>query len=258
MKIHQLRNATILLDFRRVRLLVDPMLMEKHTLPPLRLFKYRERNPAVGLPNNAKEILGRATHCLITHFQKGHFDHLDKAGVKWLRERRLPEYCIPRDADVLAKKGLDVIPLERDFSEPQSFLDGTVRLTPCRHGRGLAGLFMEHGVGYVIRIPGEPSVLVTGDTILTPELRAFVGTHVPDIVVAPSGGARFDIGGEIIMNANDMVELARLTPGRIIANHLGAISHCTVTRKDVEQRALQTGLQHRIYAPADVETLELN
>ncbi|WP_300064516.1 hypothetical protein [uncultured Roseobacter sp.] len=60
------------------------------------------------------------------------------------------------------------------------------------------------------------------------------------------------------MNANDMVELARLTPGRIIANHLGAISHCTVTREDVEQRVLQAGLQHRIYAPADGETLEFN
>ncbi|MEL7256959.1 MAG: MBL fold metallo-hydrolase [Pseudomonadota bacterium] len=251
MKIHQVRNATILVDYGNVRLLVDPMLMDKHTLPPLRLFRYRKRNPAVGLPKNAAETLSRATHCLITHFQKGHFDHLDKAAVKWLRGQSLPVFCVPRDADLLAKKGLRVMPLERIYSEPQRFHNGTIQLTPCRHGRGFAGMFMEHGVGYFIRMPGEPSLLVTGDTILTPELRAFVKTHEPDVVVAPAGGARFDIGGEIIMNARDMVELAKLTPGTIIANHMGAIGHCPVTRSDVTQLARQTGLQDRIFAPAD-------
>ena len=255
MKIHQIRNATILIDYADQRILVDPMLMPRHTLPPLRLFKYRERNPAVDLPENAEALLNRATHCLITHFQKGHFDHLDKAAVKWLRNQALPVLCTERDAEVLAKKGLLTKPLRRDFAQTQHFLNGAVQLTPCRHGRGLVGLLMEHGVGYFIRIPGEPSLLVTGDTLLTPELRDFVKTHQPDVVVAPAGGARFDIGGDIIMNANDMVELANLTPGKIVANHLGAISHCPVTRADVTQLARQTGLHDRIFAPADGETL---
>lgn len=257
MKIHQIRNATILIDYGDARLLIDPMFMDKHTLPPLRLFRYRERNPAVGLPDNAEALLGRATHCLITHFRKGHFDHLDKAAVKWLRNRDLPVFCTPRDAGILAKKGLRTKPLRRDYTQAQTFLSGTIHMTPCRHGRGLVGLFMEHGVGYFIRMPGEPSLLVTGDTILTPELRAFVKAHEPDVIVAPAGGARFDIGGEIIMNGMDMVELAKLTPGTIIANHIGAISHCPVTRAEVEQLARRTGLQDRIHAPADGETLVL-
>lgn len=255
MKIHQIRNATILIDCGDLRLLVDPMLMDKNTLPPLRLFKRRGRNPVVALPENARALLDQATHCLITHFRKGHFDHLDKAAVKWLRERELPVLCTPGDADVLAKKGLRTMPLKRSFAEPQDLLGGTIQLTPCRHGKGLVGLFMEHGVGYFIRLPGEPSVLVTGDTILTPQLAAFVLSHKPDIVVAPAGGARFDIGGKIIMDAGDMVALAKLTPGKIVANHIGAISHCPVSRADVEQCARQAGLQGRIFAPADGEAL---
>ena len=258
MIIHQIRNATILIDYGDLRLLVDPMLMDKHTLPPLRLFKYRERNPAVALPENARALLDSATHCLITHFRKGHFDHLDKAATKWLGCRDLPVFCAPRDADILAKKGLRTMPLNRSCGKAQDFLGGTIRMTPCRHGRGLVGLFMEHGVGYFIRMPGEPSLLVTGDTILTTQLKAFVTSHKPDIVVAPAGGARFDIGGKIIMDAGDMVELAKLTPGKIVANHIEAISHCPVPRADVEQRARQSGLHDRIFAPADGEALKFD
>ena len=116
------------------------MLMDKHALPPLRLFKYRERNPAVALPENAKMVLDRATHCLITHFQKGHFDHLDKVAVKWLRGRDLPVFCTPRDADVLARKGLRAMSLNCNYAQDQVFLGGTIQLTPCQHGRGLVGI----------------------------------------------------------------------------------------------------------------------
>lgn len=255
MRIHQIRNATILVDFGEMRLLVDPMFADRHAVPPLRLFRYRGRNPAVPLPENAWPLLESATHCLITHFQKGHFDHLDRAAAKWLRSRDLPVVCTPRDAEVLAKKGLRTRPLQHDHAQAHSFFDGTIRTTPCRHGRGLVGMLMEHGVGYFIQMPGEPSLLLTGDTILTPDLEHFLETHRPDVVVAPAGGARFDVGGEIIMNAQDMVALARRTSGTIVANHIGAISHCPVTRADVLRAATLAGMAGRILAPADGTSL---
>ena len=117
---------------------------------------------------------------------------------------------------------------------------------------------MEHGVGYFIRMPGEPSLLITGDTILTPELRDFMKTHQPDVIVAPAGGAQFDIGDEVIMNASDMIEIAKLTPGAVVANHIGAISHCKVTRSDVLTAASRAGLGGRVFAPDDGETLAFN
>lgn len=255
MKIHQIRNATILVDFGDIRLLVDPMFMDKNTLPPLRIFKHRARNPAVALPANAHAAFESATHCLITHFQKGHFDHLDRVAAKWLRSRSLPVICTPRDSQVLARKGLNTQPLHGDHALVQNFFGGTIQTIPCTHGRGFAGLLMEHGVGYYIRMPKAPSLLLTGDTVLTPDLEAFLRVHQPDVVVAPAGGARFDLGREIIMNAQDMVALAQLTPGTVIANHIGAISHCPVTRGDVLQAAEQAGMSDRILAPADGTTL---
>ena len=50
----------------------------------------RLRNPMVELPAAADAALADVTHCLITHCQKGHFDHLDRAGKHWLRERQVP------------------------------------------------------------------------------------------------------------------------------------------------------------------------
>src|SRR3712207_1589867 len=80
MKITQLRNATAVVDIGPYRILVDPMLAPKGALPPLKLFDRRERNPVVDLPPVADALLASVTHCLITHCQKGHFDHLDRAG----------------------------------------------------------------------------------------------------------------------------------------------------------------------------------
>ena len=258
MKIHQIRNATILIEFGNVRLLVDPMLSDKGALPPLRLFRMRGRNPSVSLPHNAQELIDSATHCIITHCQRGHFDHLDGVAMKWLNSTQLPVYCTPRDASFLASKGINVVPLRRDDTRPQQFLGGTIQTIPCRHGRGVVGRFMEHGVGYFINIPAEPSLYLTGDTVLTDDVLEFVNQHSPVGIVAPAGGARFDIGDEIIMNARDMVTLARMGSATIIANHIEAISHCPASRADVRSVALSAGLAEQIIAPEDGAMVSLS
>jgi L-ascorbate metabolism protein UlaG (beta-lactamase superfamily) len=76
MKITHLRNATIIVQVRDMRILVDPMLAPKNALPALKLLDgKRLRNPLVDLPGGTDEALASVTHCLITHCQKGHFDH---------------------------------------------------------------------------------------------------------------------------------------------------------------------------------------
>ena len=255
MKIHQIRNATILIEFGDVRLLVDPMLSDKDALTPLRLFKMRGRNPSVTLPDNAQELINSATHCIITHCQRAHFDHLDGAAIKWLRETQLPVFCTPRDEPFLVAKGINILPLRRDDNKPQRFLNGTVLTTPCRHGRGFIGKFMEHGVGYVIKLPKQPSLYLTGDTILTDDVFNTVKQHSPEGIVAPAGGARFDVGTKIIMNADDMITLAKLSAATIIANHVEAISHCPVSRADIRFAAKAAGFADRIIAPDDGEAV---
>lgn len=256
MHITQLRNATVIVHIGARHILVDPMLAPRGTLPPLRLLDgKRQRNPTVDLPAQSEAALAEVTHCLITHCQKGHFDHLDGFGKRWLRETQLPVICTPHDATYLRKRGLNVQPLAEGHTQPQPFFEGRIRTVRCTHGEGVVGRMMEHGVGYFIEMPGEPTLYLAGDTILTPTVRAFVSQHQPDISVVPAGGARFDIGGDIIMGTDDVIAFTSLSKGTVVANHLEAISHCPVTRSGLLQAARQAGVGHRLHAPADGETL---
>jgi L-ascorbate metabolism protein UlaG (beta-lactamase superfamily) len=257
MRITQLRNATVIVHAGQHHILVDPMLARKDALPPLRLLDgQRLRNPTVELPDNADAALRDVTHCLITHCQKGHFDHLDRAGKAWLRERRVPVTCTPHDSAWLTKRGLNVQPLGAGIGEPQPFLGGTIRTVRCTHGRGLVGAVMEHGVGYLIELPGEPGVYLSGDTVLSDEVRQFVLRHQPQVCVVPAGGARFDVGGDIIMGVDEVIGFARIARGAVVANHLEALSHCPVRRDDLRQAADKAGLGGRLLIPADGETME--
>ncbi|MDH1265689.1 MBL fold metallo-hydrolase [Pseudomonas sp. GD03944] len=255
MHIHQLRNATLILELGPHRVLVDPMLAPRGSLPPLRLFGARQRNPIVELPDSADAALAAVTHCLITHCQKGHFDHLDRVGKRWLRETQTPVICTPHDAPYLAERGLNVQPLPEAHGEPSAFLGGQIRTVACTHGEGWIGTLMEHGVGYLIELPGEPSLYLAGDTVLTPTIRAFVQQHQPQVSVVPAGGARFDLGSELIMDIEDVIAFTRLSQGLVVANHLEAISHCPVSRNDLAHAARQAGVAQRLRIPADGERL---
>jgi L-ascorbate metabolism protein UlaG (beta-lactamase superfamily) len=253
--ITQLRNATILVRIGVYTILVDPMLAPKDMLPPLRVLDGLRRNPTVELPVGTAELLDTVTHCLITHCQKGHFDHLDRPGKRWLRERQIPVICTPHDASYLRKRGLNVQELDANHRDGVPFLGGTIRTLRCIHGRGLVGRLMEHGVGYLIELPGEPSLFLAGDTVMNSDLREFVAQYQPDVSVLPAGGARFDIGGEILMNPAEVVEFARIAHGMVVANHLEALSHCPVTRGEMSEAARHAGLLARLTIPRDGETV---
>ena len=259
MHITQLRNATIIIHSGAHHILVDPMLGARYSLPPLRVFDgKRERNPICELPAIAAKALDQVTHCLITHCQNGHFDHLDREGKRFLRERRIPVTCTAHDAPYLARRGLNVQALASTSSAVQPFLGGTIDTVRCTHGRGWIGALMEHGVGYLLALPGEPTLYLAGDTILSPGIRDALEKHQSDICVVPAGGARMDLGGEIIMGPDEVIAFARIARGTVVANHLEALSHCPPTRSMLAAAAQAAGLGARLLIPADGERLCFN
>jgi hypothetical protein len=90
---------------------------------------------------------------------------------------------------------------------------------------------------------------------MTPAVRTFLRQHQPQVCVVPAGGARFDLGGEIIMGADEVIEFATIAQGMVVANHLEAISHCPVTRAHLRAAGEKAGLGARLMVPADGETL---
>ena len=254
MKITQVRNATVVIQAGDAVILVDPMLAPKGAIPGLTYFgSERRRNPLVDLPENTPELLEQVTHCLVTHCQKGHFDHLDRRAVKWLRERNIPVFCSEADAVFLQRKGLLVQALGRQGRS--AFLSGHIQLVSCLHGRGLIGKLMAHGVGYFIQLPNEPSLYITGDTLLTADVRECIIRNQPDITLIPAGGARFDLGGDIIMGFDEAIALGALSDRHVIANHLEALDHCPVSRAQLQAEIDRRDWHARFFVPADGESL---
>ena len=254
MKITQIRNATIIIETNGHRILVDPMLARKAALPKLRYYKSNRRNPLVDLPDEFTRQENDIGYALITHCQKGHFDHLDRAGVRWLRNNEITTFCTKRDHAYLSKKGINTHALEEKTSP---FFEGSITQVPATHTTGWLTPFMEHGTGYFIQLPDEPSLYLMGDTILTNDIRQFVLRYQPDYMVAPTGKAQFDIGAPLLLSEEEIIELAELSNGVIIANHMEALDHCRVSRTDLARLLAQNNLTSRFIIPVDGETVVL-
>lgn len=258
MKVTQVRNATVLIEFQSsgtpIGLLVDPMLARSGALPSLRYFAgLRRRNPLVNLPDQWPDLAARVTHGLITHCQRGHFDHLDRAGTRFLRDAGVPVFCTPRDTEHL--RGLNLKPHELHGSQRQPFFHGHITAVPCVHGHGWVGRLMEHGSGYLIELPGEPSLYIAGDTVLSPDVTRILSERQPAVAILPAGGAQLDIGTRILMDGDDVLAACAMTPGVIIANHLEALDHCPTSRATLAADGARAGFAHRLRIPQDGETL---
>jgi len=120
------------------------------------------------------------------------------------------------------------------------------------------GHLMEHGHGYYIDLPGEPTVYIAGDTLLTDMVRQCLIQRQPRVAILPAGGAQFDLGGEIIMNTKDMVDACGLTQGAVFANHLEALNHCPTSRAELAAASTAAGLTGRMYIPEDGAELEFH
>ena len=114
---------------------------------------------------------------------------------------------------------------------------------------------MAHGYGYYIQQRNEPSIYLTGDTILTDEVSNCITHHQPDIVVIPAGGAKFDIGSEVIMGLEDAIKIGETAKKQVIANHLESLDHCPVTRAELYQAVHKRGWEKRFHIPRDGETV---
>ncbi|MEM9782969.1 MAG: MBL fold metallo-hydrolase [Pseudomonadota bacterium] len=266
MKFHQLRNATCVLESGDVHILVDPMLSDRKALNS---FTRRQRhghrparNPTVGLPANAADVLDKVTHCLITHSQKlgidalRHSDHLDDPGAAFLAERQIPVLAPRRDVPFLKKLGLHV-EAGLDAWQPHPAFGGEVTAVPATHGYGWVRFLMANGAGFVIRLPDEPSIYISGDTIYSKDVRRALRELKPDVAVMAAGSASLDVGGLLLMSIDDLVAFARDAPGRVVANHLEALNHCPTTRAQLRQVLEANGLAAKVFIPEDGETLTL-
>lgn len=262
MQIYHIRNATCVIHANNRFILIDPMLSHKGELPPFSFIKHSlQANPTVDLPKNTDEILSQITDCLITHSQTfglkllQHTDHLDKRGEAFLISKNIPVTTINKDAAYLKKQGLNVVQT-LPFFERTPYLDGCITAIPAQHGHGWIHAIMANGGGYFIELANQPTVYICGDTVLTHDVKKAITDFSPDIIVAATGNASLDIGQSLLMRMDEILELITISPKIVIANHMDALNHCSISRKILRERLQTEGLLDKVLMPQDGEVLK--
>jgi L-ascorbate metabolism protein UlaG (beta-lactamase superfamily) len=253
MKLHHLRNATLVIETETDVILVDPMLGKKKTIAPFTIFRYKpKRNPLIALPKNSRDILSKVTVCLITHL---HPDHIDKAGEIFLRRKSIPVICSSKDQSALSKRGLSIVQT-LNYWEPQEFLGGKITGIPAVHGYGVVAKLMGNVMGFHIELPNQKSIYISSDTIFTEHVQKVLIEFKPDISVVACGTARLDFGQPLLMRMNDILKFAALAPGKVFANHLEALNHCPTTRTALKQALSDNNLLDKVSIPNDGTSVE--
>jgi L-ascorbate metabolism protein UlaG (beta-lactamase superfamily) len=231
MQITLIRHATLVLETSLGRVLVDPMLRDAGTTPPIENTPSPRRNPLVDLPVPAQDVVEGVDLCVVTHLHGDHFD--DRA--RELLPDDLPILTMPEHTARLEDKG---------FARVTTTHPGFA-LTPGRHGVGAVGDAMGPVCGFVV-----DGVYVAGDTVWCEEVQAALERHRPRVVVVNAGGAHFIGSQPIVMTAADVREVRLATEAEVVVVHLEAINHCVESRQVYEQL-------EGVLVPADGETLKL-
>ena len=258
MKIHQIRNATIVVTYNDKRFLIDPWLMPKDFMPGFEgAINSEVRQPRVDLPISIDKIVD-VDAVILTHF---HPDHFDEFAVSAL-DKNIPFFVQNEtDLNIIKNFGFNDVRL---ISESGTDFDGiTLYKTQCQHGRRevvkpmCEKIGMPYdAMGIVFKSDEEKTLYVAGDTIWCDEVRTAIDKFNPEIIVINACGATVLVGeGErLIMDIEDTKSISNYAKNSIIiASHMDTVSHLTVTREDIKALKL-----NNIVVPDDNEILEFN
>lgn len=253
MELTLIRNATLVLDYAGHRILIDPYFAPKHSLPS---FTGKSPNPMVDLPFPPEKILDGVELLLVSHL---HTDHFDTVAQEFI-DKTLPLVCQPGDEEKIQSKGFqEVFPLQ-DSVEWNGIY---ITRTDGHHGLGEVEKLMGKVCGFVLQAEGEPTVYWAGDTVLCAEVEEAITHFQPHVIIIHACGAKWklDNGDQplIVMDAEQAMQVCRLAPdSQVIATHMEALDHATVSRADLSEEARLEGLiSQQFDIPEDGETLTL-
>ncbi|GKV57794.1 UPF0173 protein YddR [Sporosarcina sp. NCCP-2222] len=250
MKIHQIRNATVVLEYAGKKFLIDPMLAEKGVYPPFpNSPRQDKKNPLVDLPISVDQIINGIDAVIVTHL---HYDHWDEAAAD----------ALPKDIKLFAQNEEDATEIRHaGFQDVEVLQENTVFegiqliKTKGEHGRGeilqLAGLVC----GIVFKHPSEKTLYVAGDTVWYNAVQDTIHTHEPEIIVVNAGDNQFFEGGSLVMGINDVYEVYKAAPNaKIIAVHMEAVNHWALSREDLKKFTIDIGIETNVFVPNDGES----
>ncbi|MEQ9885956.1 MBL fold metallo-hydrolase [Pectobacterium zantedeschiae] len=257
MKITQIRNATLQLEFGGKTFLIDPMLAPKATYPGFPgTANDHLRNPLVDLPLPMSTILD-VDAVIVTHT---HLDHWDDAAIEVI-PKTMPIFSQnTQDAEIIRRAGFISV---RVLGEKTEYDGITLIKTSGQHGSDetyanpqLAERLGEV-CGIVFQHANEKSFYLAGDTVWNQHVIDVLTNYSPDVVALNIGNAFIPSFGSIIMGKEDVRHVHQLVPNAaIVATHMEAVNHCLLSRVELRGYLREEQLQSIVHVPNDGESVQ--
>lgn len=251
MKITQIRNATIIVEYAEKKILIDPMFAKKNTYPAFPgTIRQEQGNPSVDLPMSVNDIISGVDAIILTHL---HLDHFDDAAKELL----------PKDIKMFVQNQNDAEQVKSfGFQEVEVLTKDTVfegiqlRKTTGEHGKGEKLLaLMGEVCGVVLKHPTEKTLYIAGDTVWYNGIQQELDTHKPDIIVVNGGDNQIQEFGSLIMGKDDIYEVYKAAPqSKIISVHMEAVNHWGLARAELKTFIQDKGISDHILVPDDGES----
>jgi L-ascorbate metabolism protein UlaG (beta-lactamase superfamily) len=238
MKIKLIRNATLRVTYAGHTFLIDPYLAPRHSLPS---YTGRSPNPLVDLPCAPEEVIGDIEMVIVSHLHSDHFDSV----AQELLPKDVPIFCQPGNEGRIGEMGFGRVTAVPNTTHWQNI---TIRCTPGQHGSsGTILQAMGSVSGFLFQAGGEPTVYWAGDTVWYEAVAETITRYQPDVIITHSSGAVWgDYKELIVMDAAQTIDVCRFAPSSVVvAVHMEALDHGTVTRQALRESARQSGVSER-------------
>ena len=264
MKIKQIRNATLKINYSGKTFLIDPWLIAKgqfgsfadipgmpfHVPDPV---KEQISMPIYDLPEPVDKVLEGVDYYLITHIHPDHIDINMKDGTVGapLDKNVTILSQDENDAAIIKKSGFKDVKILNE----NSIQLGNVKLTktPALHGKVKP---MCEACGVIFQADNEKTLYLAGDTIYFDGVKKTLQKFNPDIVIMNTCAAEFVDNGRLIMNDEDVECVAKIVPNaKIILSHMDNVPHMSITRHLMRGLMAKRGIND-YFMPDDGETLE--
>jgi L-ascorbate metabolism protein UlaG (beta-lactamase superfamily) len=248
MNLQLIRSATLRLEYAGKHLLIDPYLAAKFSLPS---FTGKSPNPMVDLPFSPREVIENIDAVIVSHL---HSDHFDPAAQELLPKDTLI-LCQPMDEAPITSMGFRTVTPVVDSLDWHGI---TITRTPCQHGSGDVLDDMGTASGFIFQAQNEPTVYWVGDTIYYDAVAEVIDRVHPRVIITHSCGAVWGDHVLIVMDAAQTVAVCKSAPKSIVvATHMEALDHATVTRAELREYASLQGIKlNQLLIPTDGDVLE--
>ena len=258
MKITQIRNATITIEYNNTKFLIDPWLMPKDYMPGFdTAINSQIRQPRVDLPFEIEKIID-VDAVIITHI---HPDHWDEFAEKSLDKNIKIFVQSSVDKDYILSKGFKSVEIMQEFGTEYNGI--TLYKTRTQHGRreiiepicNSIGMPYD-AMGIVFKARNEKTLYIAGDTIWCGEVSEAIKKYSPDIIIVNACAATVLNGEHIIMNIEDVKNVLDAAPNStVIASHMDTVSHLSVTRDDLKEFKNKNNID-KLLIPNDGEIID--